>query len=322
MKVSFRTAKRDHPCWLGLAVCTLLLCPRSASAQPQADVAVMVETRGEVPAALAERCDEALVRALAEVANIHDPSLSAVAYGEVQLAVGCADSSPQCLARIARVAEVDALVIRTLSFDGSGVVVLQLLYFEEAASAPPVQVQMATTHDRTFELQAAMPRLVRRLLGIAEPDSSPALSTSPATVPPAEPSPSRGADPRAASHEAGGTVSLLTWVTLAVGAAGLATGVGQWISAHADYVALERERVHTAADADRIHREFADIESRTLLANVAAPVGAVALGIGLTLLVFDLSEDGGPEAARARVQVSPVSGGAMLSVRGAFDGAR
>ena len=181
--------------WVLLCLAAAVACSlpagsaHAARAQPQADVAVMRETSGQIAANVIEAVDTALLRALGEVAGIRKPTLSPVDYGEVQLTVGCSDESNECLSAITHIAEADAVVVRHLIVEPDGAVALRVLYFDEAGG--PAQVQVAVLADHVQELAQAVPDLVRRLFEIPEPAaqgarrcSSPG-SAAPAAAPPA-----------------------------------------------------------------------------------------------------------------------------------------
>lgn len=287
------------------AACSFLAASaHAAGPQPQADVAVMRETRGQIAASVTEAVDAALLRALGEVAGIQKPTLSPVDYGEVQLTVGCSDESKECLSAITRIAEVDAIVVRELSVAPDGTLALRILYFDEAGGS--THVQTAAPAADAQQLPQAVPDLVRTLFQIPEP-------AAPSAAAPAAAAPSPGASsssgPEAATRDGGASVSALTWIALAAGAATLGTGVVLGVTAESDYDRWKSMRVRTRAEAQDANQEFSSIGTRGTLANVMIPAGAVLLAAGAVLLGLDLT---------AEVTQAP-SGGAV-AVRGRFGG--
>jgi hypothetical protein len=289
----------------------------AARAQPQADVAVMRETRGQIAASVTDAVDAALLRALGEVAGIRKPTLSPVDYGEVQLTVGCSDESNECLAAITRIAEADAIVVRHLIADPQGAVALRILYFDEAGG--PAQVQAAVLADHTQELAQAVPDLVRKLFEIPEPAPQSPVAAAPVGAPPAASSASVSA--AAATTHRGASISALTWVVLAAGAATLGTGAVLGLTANSDYERFQNMHVSTQAEAQDANRKFSSIETRATVATVLIPAGAVVLGLGALLLGIDLSSNDSSAQAHASVQMIPLRSGGAVTVQGRFGGA-
>jgi hypothetical protein len=275
----------------------------------------MRETTGEVAASLIATVDAALLRALGEVAGIRKPTLSPVAYGEVQLTVGCSDESSACLTAITHIAEADAIVIRQLSAEPDNMVVLRILYFDEAGGASDVRA--AASADRVLDLEQALPELVRTLFEIpTAPEPAAAVAA------PAEPAASPTTPSARTTTDGAPSISPLTWISMATGVAAIGTGIVLWRTADADFDELTNTRVQTRAQADDANRKFSSIETRTTLTNVLIPVGAAVLSAGAVLLAIDLSSsDSAAEASHASVQLVPLRSGAALSVNGRFGGA-
>jgi hypothetical protein len=292
----------------------------AARAQPQADVAVMRESSGQIAPNVIESVDAALLRALGEVAGIRKPTLSPVAYGEVQLTVGCSDESNACLAAITHIAEADAVVVRHLSVEPDGTVALRILYFDEAGG--PAHVRAAVLADHVQELAQAVPDLVRRLFEIPEPPPqgvSAAIAAGAGMSPPVAIAASVSTP---ATTDRGTPISTLTWVALGAGVATLGTGIVLGITAQSDYDDLNNTPVHTPSEADDANEQFSSITTRGTLANVLIPAGAVVLGAGAVLMGIDLlAHDSDAEATQARVQLIPLPSGGAVSVRGRFGGA-
>jgi hypothetical protein len=277
----------------------------AAGRQPQADVAVMRETSGQLPAGVTEAVDAALLRVLGEVAGIQKPTLSPVDYGEVQLTVGCSDESSGCLSAITRIAEVDAIVVRQLGVAPDGTLALRILYFDEAGGS--THVQRGAPADQGQQLAHAVPDMVRTLFQIPEPAPPSAVAAPADAAPPPLASSSSG--PAAATRDRGGSISVLTWVALAAGAATLGTGVVLGITAESDYDRWKSMRVRTPAEAEDANQQFSSIGTRGTLANVMIPAGAVLLGAGAVLFGLDLSAD-----------ATPMQSGGAVAVRGRFGG--
>jgi hypothetical protein len=289
----------------------------AARARPQADVAVMRENRGEIAASVTSAIDAALLRALGEVVGIRKPRLSPVDYGEVQLTVGCSDELDECLAAITHIAEADAIVVRDLFIDQGGAVTLRILYFDEAGG--PAQVQLTLPADHVQELAQAVPGLVKKLFEIPEPAAQNAVATAKAQSSLVPSSVNVSAPP---TTDRGASISTLSWVALATGAAVLGTGVVLGLTTQSDYDAFRSMRVHTREQAQAANRQFSSIETRATAVNVLIPAGAIVLGAGAVLLGIDLfANDSKAEANRASVQMIPLPSGGAVAVHGRFGGA-
>jgi hypothetical protein len=293
----------------------------AARAQPQADVAVMRETGGQISAGVTESVDAALLRALGEVAGIRKPTLSPVDYGVVQLTVGCSDESSECLAAITHIAEADAIVVRHLSVEPDQTVALRILYFDEAGGS--TQVQIAVLVGREQELAQAVPNLVRKLFEIPEQAApSPVAAAHAQASAPALQAASSANDSAPEPADRGTSISTVTWVTLAAGVVTLGAGVGLGLTAESDYDHFKRTPVATPAQAEEANRRFSSIRTRGTLANVLIPVGAAVVGAGAVLLGFDLlSDDSEADAVHARAQMIPLPSGGAITVHGRFGGA-
>jgi hypothetical protein len=291
----------------------------ASRAQPQADVAVMRETSGQIAADVTESVDAALLRALGEVAGIKKPTLSPVDYGEVQLTVGCSDESSECLAAITHIAEADAIVVRHLSVEPDHTVALRILYFDEAGGS--TQVQIAVLAGREQELAQAVPNLVRKLFEMPEQAAPSPAAASQAPAPSARAaSPASDVVAEPADHAT--SISTVTWVTLAAGVATLGAGVVLGLTAQSDYDHFKNAPVATPAEADAANRRFSSIKTRGTVANVLIPAGAAVLGAGAVLLGFDLfSDDAEAAAVQARAQMIPLPSGGAIAVHGRFGGA-
>lgn len=281
----------------------------------------MRETGGQIAAGVAEAVDAELLRALGEVAGIRKPTLSPVGYGEVQLTVGCSDESSECLAAITHIAEADAIVVRHLFVDADHTVALRILYFDEAGG--PTQVQIAVLAGHEQDLAPAVPNLVRKLFEISEPAAQGA--PSPVVVAPA-PAPLEASPATASTStqptDGGPSISTLTWVALAVGAATVGTGVVLGVTANSDYSKFKNRPVATDEQADDANKKFSSIATRGTLANVLIPAGAIMLGAGAVLLAIDLSSnDSDAQATHARLQMIPLPSGGAVTVHGRFGGA-
>lgn len=272
----------------------------------------MRETSGQIPASATEAVDAALLRALGEVAGIRKPTLSPVDYGEVQLTVGCSDESKECLAAITRIAEADAIVVRHLSVEPDGTLALRILYFDEAGGS--THVQTGVSADQAQQLAQAVPDMVRKLFQLPEPAAPSAVAPppGPAASPDASTPSASTSTTSAATSDGGASISTLTWVALAAGAATLGTGVVLGITADSDYDEWKGMRVRTRAEARDADQQFSSIATRGTLANVMIPAGAVLLGAGAVLLGLDLD--------LFSSEVTQASSGGAVAVRGRFGG--
>jgi len=272
---------------------------------------VLRATASSTPTELANDVDAALLRDLAAIAGITNPMVSPVDYAEVQLSVGCTDEARACLEAVARAANVDALVIRTISGDDGGLVRLELRYFDSASSDEPAVVSTEETAPMRDELVPAVPGLVRQLFGIPE-IAAPAESTpveQEASGPPPR------SEPRPAPRKPEGHSVVLPWVLIGAGAAVLTTGIILGAVAADDYSAWKKRPIESTEQADQANEDLDRLKTRALAANIVMPVGAVTLGLGVTWLVLQLS---GEHDSRTTLALEPRPGGALLQVHGTF----
>jgi hypothetical protein len=291
-----------------------MLCGAS-SAQPAAtSVGVLRETSDATPQSLVDAADAALLRDLSAIAGIESPVVSPVDYAEIELGVGCSDDSRACLAAIARAVRVDALVVRRLSVHADGGGRLELIYFEAASTDAPAKVRLdAAPAWMQADLVAGVPSLVRRLFGVPEV-AAPADATP---IPPAEPvATPKTAHARMSTGDDVSGVSAVTWIALGTGAAALTAGIIVGWTAEQDFGRWKQMPVRNRDEADDARAAFDDLRNRAIAADILLPVGAIAVGLGVTLLVLDLGRGAEPEAGQARLTVEPSAGGAMLHVAG------
>jgi hypothetical protein len=300
------------------------VCSRSTHAQPaepgaelevvqDADaapallrVAVLRAAEGE-PGALAGSIDGAMLRSLSDLAGIESPTVSPVDYSEIRLTVGCSDEGSACLASIAQMLEVDAVVVRRLRVEPKRVT-LGLLHFDARSQDEPALAETAAEPAQADRaLVAAVPSLVRAVFRIPEP-VAPAPAREVEASEAQASTPSRALGRRA---EVRNQVSVLTWITLAAGTGVLVAGLAMGASADSQFQRFEALDIQSRADAERADALFDSTEARALIANVLMPGGAVVMAVGAALLVLDLTE----ESAPAALAVQPVPGGALLSLR-------
>jgi hypothetical protein len=304
------------------AVVGTFLCQRAqAQEQPAAGassgslrVAVLRTTQGDAGAA-AEAVDGALLRDLAAFAGIENPNVSPIDYSEIQLTVGCSDEGRQCLASIAQMVQVDAVVVRKLAVE-PGRATLTLVYLDTTAADEPAHAEhVAEGAAATEALASAVPALVRRLFGIPEPVVAAAPEQPQGAGAPAgdESSPDYPPEP----EPAGASVGPLTWVALGVGAVALGAGVVLGLSAQSSFDDYKQTEIDDDEDRVQAEEHFDSAESKGKIATVLIPAGAVVLALGATLLVFDLSDDG---EGGTELGLAPLPGGALFSLRAAVEG--
>lgn len=285
--------------WLALWLASIASV---AAAQPSAgQAAVLRSTDGATPSAFAQEIDSALLRDLRAIAGIQDPMVSPVEYAEIQLSVGCTDESRACLETIARAAAASAVLVRELRTGEDGAVRLELRYFDSASTDPPAAVRREAPSESRDALVAAVPSLVRELFGIPEV-AAPAAQPATQQVAPSQPTARDGA----------GGVAVLPWIVIGAGAVALTAGIVVGAVAASDYDAWKERPIDSMDQAERANAELDDLEMRGLVANVLMPVGAVTLGVGVALLVLDVADD----EEHARLDVAPIEGGALVSLRG------
>jgi hypothetical protein len=280
----------------------------AAQAQPAAGgVGVVRSTTGSVPPELAETMDAALLRDLAGIAGIADPVVSPIDLAEIQLSVGCADDGRACLESIARAAGVGTLLVRSLSVDERGEARVELRYFDTASSDEPKIV--SAQQQNSAELPGAIPGLVRELFGIPE-------VAAPAEAAAGQPA-DEGRAPLAASasREVDQGGSLLPWIFIGTGVAALGAGVIVGVIASDDFEAWKARPVRTDEEADQANDDHDDLQARAIGADIAMIGGAVALGLGVTLLALELGDDAEDDSTLAIV---PRLDGALLRIQGAL----
>lgn len=308
-----------------MAVALAQTCPAHADAQQPAEgaasavqVGVLRGTEGDA-SAFADDLDGALLRDLAGLGGIDNPTVSPIDYAEIKLTVGCEEESRTCLRSIAEMMQVHTLVVRKIHVDeGRGI--LTLLYFDAESSDEPARAESVVEAAAPgAQLVEAVPTLVRQLFGIPEPVEATAAA-------PVEQEASSPGDPTPAADESdrGGQVGALTWVTLGAGAAALGAGIFMGASANGSFNDYKNTQIRNAQDVKTANAHFDDAESKGLMANILIPVGAVALGVGATLLVLDLTDDGDSSAAGAtegpRLALHPSWDGAQVTLSGSFGG--
>lgn len=305
------------PSWAPLVAVmwmSMIVGPRAAHAQaasneaaaaPGLKVAVLRSTQGDA-GELANSIDGALLRDLAALAGIENPTVSPIDYAEIQLTVGCSDEGRECLAAIAQMVQVDAVVVRHLVVE-AGKSTLTLVHFDATASDEPAHAeQIAEGADAGNTLVASVPSLVRRLFGIPEP-----ITASAAAAPASANSAATTGDTGASTRGGGMRVAPLTWVALGVGTAVLATGVVFGLGANSSFDDFKQTKVTDKDSAAAADKKLSSANSKGTLATILIPSGAAILALGATLLVMDLSsDDHSPEVALA-----PLPGGAFLSLR-------
>ncbi len=102
------------------------------------------------------------------------------------------------------------------------------------------------------------------------------------------------------------------------GVAVFGTGAVLGLTANSSFEDLKKTDPQTRADAQGIHRDFDEIETRATIANILMPIGGAAMAIGAVFLIVDLSDGDSTEQTTSRVGLEPTSGGVMLTVRGAL----
>lgn len=306
-------------------------------------VGIVRSTGDAVPPSLATEVDEALVRELASLVDIHDPIVAPTSYESVQLALGCESESRECLASIAQTLQTDAVLVRSLHVDSAGLTTLDLSYFE-TSQQQEARAQATAPAGATTPVTAEMPRLVRRLFGVSDPRATNAgasepraepTAPKPALTPEARSSTSRASadapvqdEQHEGSAHGGSELRTWAWVTTITGAVVLGTGAVIGLTAQGSWGDLEKTQPQTTSDARKIHDDFDSVETRATLANVLMPVGAAALATGIVLLIVDMTgESRGTEQAAGHateqgsthLSLAPARGGGMIVVSGSAE---
>lgn len=267
-----------------------------ASATGGFRVAVLRGSEGEV-GELAKLVDAAMLRDLAAIAGIENPTVSPIDYAEIGLTVGCADLGRACLVAIAQMLQVDAVVVRRLVVDASRAR-LSLVYVDPRSAGEPVLAEREIARAQAQSaLPEAVPVLIRVLFGIPEPVvAAPPAAGSASNA-------SNGGEPQ---------IGVWTWLSLGVGAGALAAGLAMGASASSEFDNFKALPVRTRAEAERADARFRTVQSKALIANVLMPSGAALLGLGAVLLVLDMRR----ESERPALALAPVRGGLVLGLRG------
>jgi hypothetical protein len=300
------------------SVACLSAAPGLARAQTEASpshgvhVALVRATEGDA-SAIASDVDGALLRDLAAIAGIENPTVSPIDYAEIQLTVGCSDDGRQCLSSIAQLVQVEAVVVRRLSVK-AGQLDLTLMYFDATSSDEPARVdQEFVGTDAGERAAAAIPALVRKLFGVPEPvvaaDAEPAVT----------PSSARGelTTPASSSdNDSAPRIGAFTWITLAAGVGVLGGGIALGASAQSSFDSYQNFTLQTTSDVTRANSKLDSAKTKALAADVMMPAGGAILALGGVLLTLDLlRRDKAPS-----VTVLPVRGGAMISMRAVLRG--
>ncbi len=281
----------------------------AADSQGVLRVAVLRTTQGD-DAEASTAIDAALLRDLSGLAGIENPTVSPIDYAEIQLTVGCSDDGRECLASIAKMVQVDAVIVRKLSVTAEGAT-LSLLYFDASVADEPARAdESAQGNVAGALLRDAVPTLVRRLFGIPEPVVA---------APESEPGPMAepGATQRGTPAEDSGGVGAFTWITLAAGTGVLTAGIVVAASATSSFEDYKKAPITSEDELERANSKLESANTKGLVASVFIPSGAVVLALGATLLVLDLTSD---DPSEPNLALWPLRDGAMLSLRGKMGG--
>jgi len=318
----------------GLVTAALASLWVTASAQGQASappsVTVFHDTGEEVPERVAAAIDAALIEALRASECCQEPTVSPAPYLDVQLTVGCDDTTVQCLSAIAGMANADRVVIRRVHADSAGTTTLQLVAgpvhegrevaivqsTQPAASRDKLAAEVPGLVDKLFATQAA-PGSSQVPAGVAPASQAAQPSDSQASERPDSAPPPEAYDERAATGRDGPRIRALTWVIAGTGLGVLIAGIAVGASASSSFDEVLATPVRTRDDADNLHSDFDSVQARATAANVLMPIGGAALATGVVLLILDLTR--GPQHDEQDA-VSLDVGGTSLVLNGRFRG--
>ncbi len=254
--------------------------------------------------------DAALLRDLTTIAGIDRPQVSPMAFEEIQLNAGCSDQTRACLSAIAGMAQVNGLIVRSISMV-NGALQLDLVHFDVASNDDPAR---ASAIGDPQQLVSGMASTVRRLFGIPElvlPSAASAeTSTEPVAVTPSQPA--------SATNNDSPVLTIVSIATLAVGAGVGIAGIlfaSSASSSFDDYKRIDVTDEDSAAAADAA---FSDAESQATVANILMPMGGALLVGGAVMLVIGLSGRDDDHSASTQLAVAPTPDGGVLWLSGAL----
>lgn len=287
---------------LSFVLLSIVAIATSAFAQDgQIKVAILRSTTGDA-GELAERTDTVLLHSLSELAGIQNPTVSPIDYAEIRLTVGCQDQSKACLASIAKLLEVDAVLVRRLDTSVPQKVTLALLYFDVASTDEPPEAEVVGQGPDAGQTAIdGVDSAVRSLFGIPEavhipPVAELSRSEVDAPVKQAVPTPA----PSDRTPTSGSSIGVVTWATLIGGGLIVGAGLLMALSASDAYDDYKEMPIRSQSDIDRADDELDKARFRGTAANILIPTGSLLIAVGGMLLYLDLTKSGGAEKSSAR----------------------
>jgi hypothetical protein len=300
---SFRTFWRRMYALRALAhAVALVLVGASAVRAEQAGPGVLILRSGAAPEekALHRQVDEALTRALS-ASGFKAAAASPIPLEELELAVGCALATPECLRNVSAPLDTEWTLIRTLVRESSGAYQLGLLAQSRAADVPARRA-LATL---SVAEQRAPEGVVAKLVTLIFPPHAPSGASPP---PPRIPERDQGDGESRA-------LRVLGWSSLAASAGLVTAGVALGVASRHDLSTYEEMSINTPADAEHAASLHDRAEQRAHIAN-GLLIGGASLGAaGAGLLVWNLVKSRHAKQ-RVNVSVSYTGSGGMLLLGG------
>jgi hypothetical protein len=310
--------RRRRPRWFhpsALLLAAAAQSPGGARAQPADDApapdqVLVIPLAGDLPAPWTD-APASLTRALerAVTAIGAEPVAAAVGRSDITAITGCPAESDDCFREVASTIEVDRLVFGSVepTADNAGLgVSLTLIRREGALSRRRVELASGDPDAAAVEFE---PHARAFLLG-EEPPAPPApdLAVSAPVAAQVE-RPARFALGRVEKH---------SWALAGGGVALAAVGVVLWFGADAKQDEVDRARVDTPADLERLVELEEDGRRLTTWGNVLVIGGGLVAVAGAALVVKQGLERPAPAAAAPAVALTPLGQGVAVTMVGRF----
>jgi hypothetical protein len=290
-----------------------------AHAQGTVQVALFPTAAGDASVQpLADALGTAVIGALNRYPELAIAARPALDLPTMQLALGCDDSSDDCLRAAIALAHTQALLAPAVQRTESGETVVTLLYFDVIEGVSRTVERRHSAAQTQADIVDSVPGMLAEALqrtpaaSAAVPgDDGPAAGGEPQDVPgevsvelPPEPTATRSS-------------SLVLPITLGVaGAALIAGGAVFGILANQSESQLGDLPVRTREEANAAADKLDEGETQATLANIGFGVGAAALAAGITLWVLDGESPAESQAGTASLTPSLGSQGGGLVLHG------
>lgn len=291
--------------WLAFWGLGLLGVGTPAAAQPAEPVEVAVfppATNDSSLSALANRFGSALIAELRRFNEVSVAARPALDLPTTQLAIGCDDSSDDCLRGATSLAHTQALMAPSLQVTPEHDIVVSLLYFDAQAAGSRTITRTYPAPNAESHVLDGLSDMVRELLG-KQPDGAdtsahPAAPGAPGVEPgPSEP-PAReppAAPPPAPASQASTGLPILPLVLTAAGAVLLGTGAAFGIAASESKREYRDLRPQTIPELKDAADTLSTGQQQASLCNWSLAIGGALVATGVTLWIV---EDANAQAQR------------------------